>query len=91
MIEGLVYDPYHEFFIQSAVKGRLVADNAMQTSGSDGSELGISGVTGRQLQALVSQPLNFLFHSVCCTLLCRFSSFCSLKSDNMDVLHLFWC
>ena len=47
LLYGYVYDPYHEFFIQPS-KGES-HDHTSQSQEED-DDLGIMGVTGRQLQ-----------------------------------------
>ena len=48
LLYGYVYDPYHEFFIQPS-SGES-HDTASQSQEEEDDDLGIMGVTGRQLQ-----------------------------------------
>ncbi|CAG5115406.1 unnamed protein product [Candidula unifasciata] len=47
MLHGIISDPYNEFFIQRAQHGLDVTDRQAE---SDDDDLGIMGLTGRQLQ-----------------------------------------
>ena len=49
LLYGYVYDPYHEFFIQPS-KGESHDETSQSQEEED--DLGIMGVTGRQLQVV---------------------------------------
>ncbi|BFY98455.1 hypothetical protein BsWGS_01495 [Bradybaena similaris] len=49
MLHGILSDPYNEFFIQRAQHGSDMADRQAE---SDDDDLGIMGLTGRQLQKI---------------------------------------
>ena len=53
MIHGLSHDPHREFFIQRVAGGSQAGADAGKTSQDDEGELGIMGMTGRQMQAMV--------------------------------------
>jgi gamma-tubulin complex component 4 len=55
MIHGLVHDPHREFFIQK-VPGSSILPSLPKLQEEEG-ELGIMGVTGRQMQAMVTVQL----------------------------------
>lgn len=48
MLHGMTSDPYNEFFVQ--LKNKIKETPASQTTEDDEEELGIMGLTGRQLQ-----------------------------------------
>lgn len=58
MLYGHVYDPFHEFFIQPCEKGTQQSHDQTDQSPEEEDELGIMGVTGRQLQVCSSSPLS---------------------------------
>ncbi|KAK7116694.1 gamma-tubulin complex component 4-like [Littorina saxatilis] len=58
MIHGLSHDLHHEFFIQRVSGGSGVGPDASKTSQEDEGELGIMGVTGRQMQAMKNMSLS---------------------------------
>lgn len=61
MLHGLIPDPNQEFFIQHAVgsptDAKSMAKASPQTQEDEG-DLGIMGITGRQMQALVCGNVN---------------------------------
>ena len=63
MIHGLSHDPHREFFIQRVAGGSQAGAEAGKTSQDDEGELGLMGMTGRQMQAMVCLEA-FLFSSV---------------------------
>ncbi|XP_059164768.1 gamma-tubulin complex component 4-like [Physella acuta] len=50
MLHGMTSDPYNEFFVQ--LKNKIKEAPASQTTEDDEEELGIMGLTGRQLQKI---------------------------------------
>ncbi|KAL8582321.1 hypothetical protein ACOMHN_037078 [Nucella lapillus] len=54
MIHGLSHDPHREFFIQAVSVTAHRKDNVSTASQEEEGELGIMGVTGRQMQAMRS-------------------------------------
>ncbi|KAL8582302.1 hypothetical protein ACOMHN_037059 [Nucella lapillus] len=54
MIHGLSHDPHREFFIQAVSATAHRKDNVSTASQEEEGELGIMGVTGRQMQAMRS-------------------------------------
>ncbi|XP_076444201.1 gamma-tubulin complex component 4-like [Babylonia areolata] len=59
MIHGLSHDPHHEFFIQAVAGGGHRKDDIIsKTSQEDEGELGIMGMTGRQMQAMRNLTLS---------------------------------
>jgi len=50
LLYGYVYDPYQEFFIQPADPDSTPGEAAGESGDDDDDDLGIMGVTGRQLQ-----------------------------------------
>lgn len=51
MLHGITSDPYHEFFIQRAKHGLPLANKPTEGDDDD-DDLGIMGLTGRQLQVV---------------------------------------
>ena len=64
MIHGLSRDPHREFFIQRVAGGTGVGAEASKTSQEDEGELGIMGLTGRQMQAMVCTESSHAFLSM---------------------------
>ncbi|XP_052795876.1 gamma-tubulin complex component 4-like isoform X1 [Mya arenaria] len=69
LLYGYVYDPYREFFIQPSEGGADTAHDPTSQSQEEEDDLGIMGVTGRQLQRMLrlnssdggSSPSSHLF------------------------------